>query len=358
MPITNIFRKNISIFQCAVFIFILKSLIASSTAYAIIKNNAMPTDSLDILVLGTEGGVSSDNLSAFLIGPNDQSYSVACDAGSLLTGIESAVSQRNFSNISVPQDYPLSKAGYVLREHIKGYLISHAHLDHIAGLIIASPEDTKKPIYGSENTIGLIRDHYFNWQAWPNFGDQGNKPHLNKYDFQTLQNKQWQSIPNTSFKVAALPLSHSGVESNAFVIEYKQDLIVCLGDTGPDSVEKSNNIKALWQFIAPSVNKGRLKAIIIESSFTNDTPDDKLFGHLTPKYVNQSLADLAKEIKTPSLLTNLPVIISHVKPSLKKGANIELQMRSELASSNTLKVNFILPKQGQRIHLYALTNNN
>ena len=43
--------------------------------------------------------------------------------------------------VTVPADTDQSRAGYVLTTRIKGYLISHAHLDHVAGLIIASPDD-------------------------------------------------------------------------------------------------------------------------------------------------------------------------------------------------------------------------
>ena len=47
----------------------------------------------------------------------------------------------------MPAEVALSRVGYVLTTKIKGYLISHAHLDHLAGLIIASPDDSNKTIY-------------------------------------------------------------------------------------------------------------------------------------------------------------------------------------------------------------------
>jgi 3',5'-cyclic-nucleotide phosphodiesterase len=51
----------------------------------------------DIIALGTEGGLRSGNLSAYLIGPHGQPLSVACDAGNLIDGIEAAVQAGNFS---------------------------------------------------------------------------------------------------------------------------------------------------------------------------------------------------------------------------------------------------------------------
>ena len=74
----------------------------------------------------------------------------------------------------------------MLTTRIKGYLISHAHLDHVAGLIIASPDDSKKPIYALPSVAADLADTYFNWKAWPNFTDRGKAPQLKKYALSDL----------------------------------------------------------------------------------------------------------------------------------------------------------------------------
>ncbi|GAC27483.1 MBL fold metallo-hydrolase [Brumicola pallidula] len=304
----------------------------------------------DIIALGTEGGLRSGNLSAYLIGPHGQSLSVACDAGNLIDGIEAAVDAGNFSATIRPKDYPLSLTGYILREHIKGYLITHGHLDHIAGLIIASPDDSAKPIYALDPVLQTISQSYFNWQSWPNFAASGLSPQLGKYTYVSLAGSSQQELLNTPMLVTALPLNHNGIVSTAFIIEYKQDIVVCLGDTGADSIQKSDNLKNVWQFIKSKVREGRLKAIIIESSFTNEKPNDSLFGHLTPKLVNQELLALAAIVGEPKLLKDLPVIISHIKPSLAQGQRVQDIMLQQLELGNTLDVDFIIPKQGERWH--------
>ena len=314
--------------------------------------NPNPNAGFDIVALGTDGGLRNDNLTSFLIGPHGQDNSVACDAGSLISGIEAAIETGVFGSKMIPRDYPLSLAGYILREHIKGYLITHGHLDHIAGLIIASPEDSAKPLYGLMPVLKTIRETHFNWQSWPNFGDKGASPQLGNYTYINLSDANQLPLSNTPMTVSALPLSHNGIVSTAFVIQYKQDIVVCLGDTGPDSIEKSDKLKRVWQFIKPNINKGQLKAIIIESSFNNDRPDNKLFGHLTPRYINQELGILASMIDKPELLKDLPVIISHIKPSLKQGQNIHNLILEQLESGNDLGVNFIIPIQGQSWHVY------
>ena len=74
-------------------------------------------------------------------------------------------------------------AEQVLGRYIKGYLISHSHLDHLSGLIINSPEDTAKNIYALADCIETFKSRYFTWKSWANFGDEGETPQLKKYHY-------------------------------------------------------------------------------------------------------------------------------------------------------------------------------
>src|SRR5476649_2186645 len=85
--------------------------------------------SFKIVPLGVKGGIDESNLSAYMVAAKGTNNYVCLDAGTLYYGIEKAIDNKVFS-ISAEQ---------VLRQYIKGYLISHAHLDHISGLIINSP---------------------------------------------------------------------------------------------------------------------------------------------------------------------------------------------------------------------------
>src|SRR5258708_36713171 len=82
--------------------------------------HALAADGFDIVSLGALGGIQDGNLSANLIRPHDDDRAVTCDAGTLVNGLRVA-----------------GETGGL--DRIKGYLISHAHLEHVAGLIIASP---------------------------------------------------------------------------------------------------------------------------------------------------------------------------------------------------------------------------
>jgi 3',5'-cyclic-nucleotide phosphodiesterase len=96
------------------------------------------------------------------------------------------------------------------------------------------------------------------------------------------------------------------------------------------------------------VKQKRLKAIVIESSYTSDRPDNLLFGHLTPRWLLGSLRDLDKQAGG-NALKGLPVVVSHIKYSLTK-EQPQKQMLQELEAGNDLGVRFVIPEQGTRWH--------
>lgn len=306
---------------------------------------ALAGPGFDVVTLGARGGIEDGNLSAFMIAPAGDGRAVTCDAGSLVNGLIAADEKGALDSVVVPADSPFTRVGYVLTEQIKGYLISHAHMDHIAGLVIASPDDAKKPIYGLPSINERIQNNYFNWEAWPNFGFGGKEPRLKKYELVDLAAGEKRELAGTAMQVTAYPLAHAGVESTAFLVESGEDALLCFGDTGPDAVEKSTSMRDVWTAVADRVKQKQLKAIIIEVSYTNAQPDKFLFGHLTPAWLQKSLAEL-ESLAGPGSLKDLPVVVSHVKYSLKKGEQPTQAILGELEAGNSLGVRYLMPEQG------------
>jgi len=309
-----------------------------------IADPAAAADGFDIVSLGGLGGIQDGNLSSYLIRPHDDHRAVTCDAGTLVNGLRVADEKGAFASVDVPANSQMSRVGYVLTNWIKGYLISHAHLDHVAGLVIASPDDSKKPIYALPSVNSALVETYFNWKAWPNFSDRGKAPQLKKYPLEDLKPGVATSLQNTTMSVTAYPLSHGGVESTAFLIESNGDAVLCFGDTGPDAVEKTTKMHDIWVAVAERAKQRRLKAILIEASYTSDRPDDQLFGHLTPKWLLSSLREL-DELAGRKALTDLPVVVSHIKYSLTR-EQPQKKMFEELQLGNDLGVRFVDPQQG------------
>ena len=305
-------------------------------------------DGFDVVALGALGGIQDGNLSAWLVHPHDDDRAVTFDAGTLVNGLKIADEKSAFDAVKVPADSPLSRIGYVLTDRIKGYLVSHAHLDHVAGLVIASPDDSKKPIYVLPSVGAALVDTYFNWTAWPNFTDRGKAPQLKKFPIEELKPGVAVPLQNTKMTVTAFPLAHGGVESTAFLVESDGDAILYVGDTGPDPVEKTTRMRDVWTAVAEKARQRRLKAILIESSYTSDRPDAQLFGHLTPKWILASLREL-DQLAGGGAIKDLPVVITHIKYALGR-EQPQAQMLQELSAGNDLGVRFVIPQQGTRWH--------
>ncbi len=299
---------------------------------------AQKANSFTILPLGVKGGLDESNLSAYMIAAAGSDNYICLDAGTINAGLQKIVASKLFYG---------SNAEDIQKKYIKAYFISHAHLDHVAGLIMNSPNDIAKPIYALPSVIDVLKNQYFTWKSWANFGSEGDLPILNKYTYQLVNNNKAIDLPNTELTVTPFVLSHvKPYESTAFLIRNKNNYVLYLGDTGADVVEKSKQLDALWQAIAEKIKAGQLKAIFIEVSFDNSIPDKSLFGHLTPRLLMQEMISLNKY--ADGLLKNTPIYVTHIKPC----ANCESNIKKELMEANLLGLSLFYPEQGKIIQLH------
>jgi cAMP phosphodiesterase len=298
----------------------------------------LSAQSFDLIPLGIYGGGEENNLSAYLIGEKGKNEFLSLDAGTLRSGIDKAIENGVFE---------ISNED-VLRKYIKGYFISHGHLDHLAGMVINSPEDSVKPIYGTPFTIDILRDYYFTNAAWANFANEGDHPQIGKYTYKTILTTNSFPIEGTNLSAQIFELSHvNPYLSSAILVSNSQgESVLYLGDTGADRIEKTDHLHQLWTAIAPLISNKKLKAILIEVSFDNNQPDDKLFGHLTPTLLNEELKNLAKVVGQKDL-KGLKIIVTHLKPG---GNRIEI-IKKEISENNPMKVDFIFPEQGKKMEL-------
>lgn len=307
------------------------------------------------IVLGCSGGITENNLSSYLLANFDSDDFICLDAGSLYNGISKAYKMGSFDGIEIPDSIKTKAEAWILRNFIKAYLISHPHLDHTAGLIISSPIDSNKEIYGLDFTIESLKKNTFNWDVWANFTNEGEGFHLDKYNFVKLEEKKSTKIANTEFTVEAFELSHlKPVKSTAFLVQSGDYYLLYCGDMGADETEKTNNLNALWERIAPLIVEEKLRAIFIETSFPSDYPDSLLFGHLTPKLLMKELTNLAKKVDKENYQTalkELKIVITHIKPSIEKGINNRQIIIEEFEKISNLGARIIIPEQGMLLEL-------
>ncbi|WP_261247836.1 MBL fold metallo-hydrolase [Serratia ficaria] len=317
-------------------------------ALALSGYSALAMAGFEVVALGVDGGVSDGNLTSYLIRSDGKPQYVALDAGSLLPGIAKGLEKGSFPQVPPELAAPYTPQGYVFRQLIGGYFISHGHLDHVAGLIIGAPEDNKKTVYAQADTVLTLRNHYFNWKAWPNFTDAGNGARLGTYRLQTVRPLQRFTLGVTGLSGVMYPLSHDRYPSSMLLVSDNAGAFAYFGDTGPDAVEQSRDLDAAWRALGPLIEQKKLKGMIIETSYPNGIEDKHLYGHLTPAWLLKELKNLARYSGGEGSLKDLPVVIGHIKPSLKQGEEVRATIKQQLEQGNDLGVKFILMEQGDR----------
>lgn len=310
----------------------------------------------DLIPLGIYGGTYTNNMTSLLLKDSSSSSFVSLDAGSITPGIERARQYGYFGENGI------NTTAYVYRNLIDSYWISHGHLDHVAGLIALSPEDNHKNIYGIPSTIKTLKNGYFNWDVWPNISDKGPFP-IDKYHLKSVNERSVFGIGHTGLKGVAFPLDHGinpvtkkAYPSSALLISNSKEKVIFFGDTGPDKEQNSSKLNDLWKILAYDVKNKKLKALIIECSYTNARDLSKLYGHLNPRSLLRELKKLENYSGGKGSLIGLKVFIIHVKPTENKtGEENYRKIMNELNEKNSLGVEFVQPAQGE---LYSITGTN
>ncbi len=301
------------------------------------NNSSNLNNGFKVIPLGVKGGLDESNLSAYLVAANGSDQYICLDAGTIYKGLELAAAKRLFKS---------SNPSTIQQNNINSYFISHAHLDHTAGLIMNSPNDNAKNIYGLASVLDVFKKNYFTWSAWANFGNEGEAPILKKYTYQNLVPNKEIAVDNTGLFVTPFVLSHvKPYESTAFLVRNQNSYLLYLGDTGADKVEQSEQLAALWKAIVPLVINNQLKGIFIEVSFDNSVSEKSLFGHLTPNLLMEEMTKLNQ--LSNGLLKSTPLYVTHIKPC----DGCETKIKSEIKAANQIGLKISYPLQATLIEL-------
>ncbi|KAJ3196138.1 hypothetical protein HK101_009971 [Irineochytrium annulatum] len=348
---------------------------AHSVSLSTTENGAL----FELLVLGSSGGPVEGKVSGYLMkvptAGQEAPDLLVLDPGTLLSGIP-RLQRAGF----LPQTMtPIS----ILRELVKGYLVTHPHLDHTASLLINSQSDlfgTKKPIIALQSTIDGLASSSFNNVAWPDLVNIGDL-----YEYRAF-NETWNAttpsgaaqqtvnltLNNNALTIRAWPVSHgASMISTCFLLsraDASSSSIILCGDMGPDSVETHGPLnRRVWTDIAPLIASRSLKAMMIECSYASNRSDASLFGHLTPRHVAAELAVLEGLVAAANAgdatqayaakgrpLDGLAVIITHIKDDAVVTSG-EVQVARETVKTELevltrgLGVRIVLAYPGQRM---------
>ena len=164
---------------------------------------------------------------------------------------------------------------------IRHVFVTHAHLDHIAGLpmlidsIFTDEVDVPVTVYGRSETLKAIQDHLFNWVIWPDFAVLPN-PENPMLRYQVCNPGDTVSIGHRDFH--AVDVAHS-VPAIGYTVQNSGGVFAVSGDT------KTN--KTLW----PVLNRcDDLRALVIEVSFPDEMESlAATAGHYCPTSLSRDL---------------------------------------------------------------------
>ncbi|THF63720.1 3',5'-cyclic-nucleotide phosphodiesterase [Pseudothauera nasutitermitis] len=176
--------------------------------------------------------------------------------------------------------------------------LTHAHMDHIASipLMVDSVGEARRfplTVYGTPETIRILRSHIFNWLVWPDFTAIPNR-HRPFLRFQTI--KVGETVRLGERALTALPVHHT-VPAVGYCLDSGAGQLVYTGDT--------TYSKALIEAINTCT---RLRHLVVETAFPDEQHGLALVSrHLCPNLLGMMLDELT---------VSPQVHISHLKPGV------------------------------------------
>ncbi|MDI1241616.1 MAG: 3',5'-cyclic-nucleotide phosphodiesterase [bacterium] len=221
----------------------------------------------------TDGSASPrQHLTCFLV-----NGSVAVDAGSLAMAVTAAE-----------------------RSAIRDIVLTHAHLDHIAGLPLFIDDQFSElteavRIHATSEVIEILERDVFNWSVYPRFSELENS-HGKVMEYRPF-------VQGGSFRVndllfESIEVNHK-VPCSGFIVSDDSSSIAITGDTA--------DMDSFWT----ALSRRKISALLIECAFPNELSElAEMSCHLTP---NTLAAELEKFKDA-----ECEVYIINIKPSYRE----------------------------------------
>ncbi|KAI0646794.1 cyclic-AMP phosphodiesterase [Trametes meyenii] len=263
----------------------------------------------DLFVVGCGGGPFEDNLSSYLLKPKQSSWNdgiVALEAGSGLGALNRLLTEHIDVFSSASEDDPASATSAAgIHSWIKCYLVTHAHLDHINGLVLSagSSKGPPKLIHGTQKTLEIISD-VFSGKLWPSLASWTKDPDK-PYLLSPLSPEDGYTSVSSDISVRTMEVSHglsdassdTPYPSSAYFIRHDPTSheLLFFGDVEPDKISSRPQNLEIWRIAAPKIPHA-LSALFIECSWPDGRAEDLLYGHLSPTHLVEELTVLAREV--------------------------------------------------------------
>lgn len=191
---------------------------------------------------------------------------------------------------------------------IRDVVLSHAHLDHVAGLplfiddLFATLTEPVR-IHATAEVIEVLEQDIFNWSVYPKFSELTNS-HGRVIEYRTIEYGREFEVRHLN--VRAIPVNHK-VPSAGFLIGDGRSRIAMTGDTAA--------IDDFWL----SVNREEsLSALMIECAFPDELKDlAEISHHLTPSGLKNELAKFR--------VRECPVFVVNIKPMYRDDTVFQIE---------------------------------
>jgi cAMP phosphodiesterase len=189
----------------------------------------------------------------------------------------------------------------VQKEQIRNVILTHAHLDHIAGLPLFIDDmfvslDEPVRVYATKEVIAILEDNIFNWEVYPKFSELKNKRGA---VMRFVQIEIETEIFIKHLRIKPVEVNH-GVQTVGYLISDDKSNIAVTGDTAKTD--------KFWDIVNREKSPA---AILIECAFPDELEDLAFKSHhSTPSVVQREL----KKLKH----TNCPVYVINMKPMYRE----------------------------------------
>ncbi|HMQ02713.1 MAG TPA: 3',5'-cyclic-nucleotide phosphodiesterase [Pyrinomonadaceae bacterium] len=194
------------------------------------------------------------------------------------------------------------------RANIRDIVVSHAHLDHIAGLplfiddLFSSLTEPVR-IHAASDVIEMLETHIFNWSIYPRFSELNNEfgPVVEYREIDTATEFRVKHL-----SVKAVEVCHK-VPSSGFIISDGNSTIALTGDTAPTD--------AFWQ----EVNAlPKLDAVLVECAFPTYLGElANISHHMTPDSLKRELHKLDRQ--------SVAIYVVNIKPAFRETTISEIK---------------------------------